>query len=154
MRTFSARDGEENREHQGYDDEASVKAFLSFHPEPPVGLRHEGVVDALLEWFLLRHVPKGGIDFALDAVEQSFALVPNSMHDKLPKLEEDGTDTGRYEDWRGTRLLQTHLSTSAANKATASLDPVALGQAVPTAAVGGGAVTGSLAKPGRIAGTS
>jgi hypothetical protein len=107
MRTYSARDGEEDRENDEYNDDNAMRALREFHPEPPVGLRHEGVVTSLVQWFLLRHMPEGGIDFALDAVEQSFAVVPQSVHDKLPKMDCENDDNSTIEDWREHGLF-TH----------------------------------------------
>lgn len=91
MRTFQARDGEEDR------------------AEPPLGLRHDVVTTSLVQWMLLRHMPERGIDFALDAVEQSFALVPQLMQEQLPRLDgaEDNEVGEDLKDWRDSKFF-TH----------------------------------------------
>ncbi len=108
MRTFNARDGEEEKEHEDCDDPAAAKALRAFHPAPPVGLRHEPVTTTLVPWLLLRHMPEGGIDFALDVVEQSFALVPQSMHDQLPGLggTEASGNGADATDWRDLGIFK------------------------------------------------
>ncbi len=101
MRTFEARDGEEDREHEDCNDPTAMESFRDYHPEPPVGLRHEGVTTSLVQWLLLRHMPEGGIDFALDAVEQSFALVPQALYDRLPRVgATEDEQTEGVVDWR------------------------------------------------------
>jgi hypothetical protein len=105
MRTYNARDGEENREH---DDDGEMQVLRELHPEPAVGLRHEAVVTSLVQWLLLRQLPLGGIDFVLDVVEQSFALVPQSMHDKLPTTDSENNDDTSVEDWRELGFF-THI---------------------------------------------
>jgi len=100
MRTYDARDGDANREDEAYDDEEAMNALRKLHPEPPVGLRHGGVVTALVQWLLVQYMPERGIDFALDAVEQSFALVPRSVHEKLLPTDGENDDDSGDEDWR------------------------------------------------------
>jgi hypothetical protein len=55
---------------------AAVDAILGDYKKPEI--RYEGVVQDLLRWFLRLHPPAGSSDFALDAMETSFALLPEA----------------------------------------------------------------------------
>ena len=54
-------------------------------------LRYDGVVQDLLRWFMRFHPPANGSDFALDAMETSFALLPEAELRHVPK-EDDYSD--------------------------------------------------------------
>ena len=100
MFTQDAREGEEEKEHVEIDDADVANALRSLHPERPVGLRYGAVVTSLVAWFLFRRAPEGGMDYALDALERSFALAPRSLLDKTPKLTDWTSDLPGVEDWR------------------------------------------------------
>jgi hypothetical protein len=59
-------------------------------------VRYDDVVDDLLSWFIRLHPPAGGADFLLDALETSFALVPESELRHVVK-EDDYDDIQWHE---------------------------------------------------------
>lgn len=71
---------------------AAVDAILGDYKKPEI--RYEGVVQDLLRWFLRLHPAAGGSDFALDAMETSFALLPEAEL-RYVKKEDDYKD----EEW-------------------------------------------------------
>lgn len=101
MRTVSVRDGEEAVPSKAEQESATMDTSRVHRPETPVGLRHDVVTSMLIKWLLLRHLPTGGIEFALDALEQTLALIPQSMHDQLPRPGDPQVDGDkRAVDWR------------------------------------------------------
>lgn len=111
------REGEENNDYwtdsydsYGLDDDdddapkktkAELAALKILRPNP-VTIRYGGVMQVVLQWFLLLHAPKNGGDFLLDATETSLAIVPDEVKQRVPK--EDGY---WFNDWREDSLY-TH----------------------------------------------
>lgn len=90
-------------------DPAVAAAAQQIEPYPPVKVRYEGVVQALLDWLQRLYPPPGAADFMLDAAETALALTPPSLLDKTPRTEqgesgeEDGSDRAADEsvvEWR------------------------------------------------------
>jgi hypothetical protein len=123
---------EEDNDDDGNDLDQTIKnAIRELHPMPPVRVRYEAVVKALLDWFVYLFEPPKTLDFLIDATEHSFACVTDSMLESLP--DSGAPSSGKHNrDWRnsysenrnGTKfflvcydLLDTH-----ARKAEAILD--------------------------------
>jgi hypothetical protein len=50
--------------------------------------RYEGLLSRILDWLLRLHPPRGAVDFLLDAVEASFALVPREELARVKKPDD------------------------------------------------------------------
>jgi HEAT repeat protein len=61
----------------------------------PVLLRYHGIISKLLDWQIRLHPPRGSVEFLLDAVEASFALVPADELARIPDAQD-----WRDSDWR------------------------------------------------------
>lgn len=89
-------------------------AALSGDQDRRIRLRYESIVADLLQWLLRLHPPAGAVDFLLDAMEASFALVPSEELTRQPKEDAWNDPTWRDEEspfrlWqnlaRASRLL-------------------------------------------------
>jgi hypothetical protein len=63
----------------------------------PQPLKHPDLVGKVLDWLLHLHTPLGAVDFLLDAVEASFALVPAEARSRAVDLD---NWEQRDRDWR------------------------------------------------------
>jgi hypothetical protein len=60
-------------------------------------LKHEDLVGEVVAWLIRLHPPAGGMDFLLDAVEASFAAVPQEV---LSRVVDVSNWLKRKKDWR------------------------------------------------------
>ena len=60
-------------------------------------LQYDGVVGDLLQWLIRLYPPAGGADFVLDAMETTFALIPDAELRYVPK--EDDYNDGDWRDY-------------------------------------------------------
>lgn len=90
---------------------AAVDAILGDYKKPEI--RYEGVLQDLLGWFLRLHPPAGASDFTLDAMETSFALLPEAEL-RYVKREDDYRDELWHDSdspfmaWQSTAQSQRH----------------------------------------------
>jgi hypothetical protein len=73
----------------------------------PVTLRYPWVVERILSWLLRLHPPAGAVDFLLDTVETSFALVPAEARTRVIKPNDWGD---QQRDWRESRVFNLWLT--------------------------------------------
>ncbi len=76
-------------------------------------LRYEGVLSDIIEWLFFYEIPKGCVDYLLNGVENSYALVPSEWHEKLipaPGASEDDYDDDE-NDWRHDEIFCLWSST-------------------------------------------
>lgn len=79
---------------------AAVQALTG--GQDAVKVRHGGIIVDLLDWFQRLHPLEGAVDFLLDVVETSFALVPETelKRELNPKnKEEEWRELGPFEKW-------------------------------------------------------
>jgi hypothetical protein len=71
-------------------------------------LKHEHLVDDLLDWLLVMHPPRGGIDFLLDSLETAAAMIPEKDMEAIRRpatTGKDEDDDDDRQDWRSTDLV-------------------------------------------------
>jgi hypothetical protein len=71
------------------EDPAVVAAREQINPYPPVKVRYQALIQALLPWFLRVFPVKGAADFVLDAAETALALIPPPVFERMPRADQE-----------------------------------------------------------------
>ncbi len=75
-------------------------------------LKYPTIVNELVDWLMVMHPPKGGIDFCADVVETLCALIPAQNMQAIERSTEPEPDRdGEEEDWRELMAISTWNST-------------------------------------------
>ena len=87
------------------EDPAVVAACEQINPYPPVMVRYQALIQALLPWFLRVFPVKGAADFVLDAAETALALIPPPVFERMPRADQDAqnfayNDPNAPVEWR------------------------------------------------------
>ncbi len=105
--TLSIRAGEDDSKSIGVGDDEANAVLKKMYPWPLVGLRHQGVVNSVVCWLLKLQPPEGAMNLALDATEDQFAAIPDSLNDRLLTVA-DAMNSIREQDGERFGLAQKY----------------------------------------------